>query len=221
MQAARRNAKKQDRSVEGCKLVTIAGEAAPVTGLEGTALIPVQTDVESPENCPAGEKIRRLQGEMATDKMIYESMGDKTIRRARSGSKLGGLGWKDSEMAVSVANWSLNKLSFKAAGKNSNFTARAKGTRFWFKAEPRRNNKTRRLTSNKPVPLPDISTTSMRSGVFAMDLAKNFMLIEKVRTAHSIAICSDLLTVGENLVQGTHMWMFEWEVGGTDGAGTI
>ncbi len=75
--------------------------------------------MESPENCPAGKKIRRLQGEMATDKMIYESMGGKTIRRARSGSKLAGLGWKDSKMAVSAANWSLNKLSFKAAGKNS------------------------------------------------------------------------------------------------------
>ena len=120
--------------VEGCKQVTIAGEAAPVTGLEGAALITVQTD-EVPL-CPARKRIRRLQGEIATDKMIIESKGGKAIRRDKSGCKIGGLGWKDSEMAVSVANWSLNSISFKAAGKASNFGARAKGTRFWFKAEP-------------------------------------------------------------------------------------
>ena len=123
-------------------------------------------------------------------------------------------------MAGAVANWALYALSYKAAGKWVNAATRIKGVRCWFKAEPRRKNKTRRLPRNLVIPLPDISTKSLRGGVYAMELAKNHLFYEKLRNAEAIAMCSDYTTVGDKSVQGTHLRTFNFEKGGTDGAGT-
>ncbi len=69
----------------------------------------------------------------------------------------------------------MNSLSFKAAGKTANAGLRIQGVRFWFKAEPLRNYKSRRnKKGTAEIPLRDISTPSMREGVFAMELAKNY-----------------------------------------------
>jgi hypothetical protein len=54
-------------------------------------------------------------------------MGGKAIRRDKSRYKLGGLEWKDAEMAAAVANWALYALSFNAAGKTSKAGLRTKG----------------------------------------------------------------------------------------------
>ena len=216
--SARRSANK----VEGCQPVSIASLAAPVTGLEGVDMVAMNEDSE--RQAALGQKKakhRRVQNEVATEKLIVESRGGKAIRRSADGHKLGGLEWKDTEMAAAVANWSLDALSFKAAAKTSNAALRRKGVRFWFQAAPRRSNQTRRLPKNRKLPLVDISYASMRDGVFAMELAKNYWLYVMLRTAEAVALCSDLTTTGDNHTQATYIRLFKFQDGGTDGAGTV
>ena len=172
---ASRNRRRGD--IAGCQRVAIAELDVGVTGLEGVQLV---SEADSSEPALGGgsaaKKRRRgrVQGEVAQDTLIIESKGGKAIRRAKSGMKVGGLEWKDSVMAGAVANWALNSLSFKAAGKTINAGLRVQGVRFWFKAEPRRHYKSRRRINGIPeLPLRDISTPSMCHCVFAMDLAKN------------------------------------------------
>jgi len=224
MDAASRARRRAD--VEGCHRVSVAGQAVEATGLEGATLV-AEDDAEAAlgESSDAKKKPRRVQGEVARDKLIVESMGGKEIRRAKSGHKIGGLRWKDTEMAGAVANWSLYSVSFRAAGKTTNAGLRTKGVRFWFKAAPLRHyNARRRLgskTSIPEIPLVDVSERSMRDGVFAMELAKNYHIHERLRNAQAAAICSDYTTVGDKSVQGTHLRTFDFEEGGTDGAGTL
>jgi hypothetical protein len=222
-QAERRARNRGD--VEGCHQVTIAGQAVETTGLEGVDLVSFPADAEAAESGATKKKARRVQGEVATEKLIVASTGGKAIRRSKSGKKIGGIEWKDCEVAGAVANWALNALSFKAAGKTSNAGLKKKGIQFWFRAEPRRNYTTRRRTGPKNempvIPLVDISTTSMRRAVDAMDLAKNYCFHERLLDADAVALCTDYSTVGDRIVQSTHTRMFKFEEGGTDGAGTL
>jgi hypothetical protein len=222
--AAGRNRRRGD--VEGCHRVTIAELAVGETGLEGVELVsePASAEPALGGGGAAKKKPRRVQGEVAQDKLIIESKGGKAIRRAKSGNKVGGLEWKDSVMAGAVANWALNSLSFKAAGKTANAGLRIQGVRFWFKAEPRRHYKSRRRIGPKDatpeIPLRDISTPSMRDGVFAMELAKNRCFYEKLANADAAALCVDYGSVADKLFQATHLRTFRFQDGGTDGAGT-
>ena len=227
----RRAKKREGGLVEGCHQVTIAQQVVEVTGLERALLVadPGSVAAGQGEGVAARKRPRRVQNEVARDKLIVESIGGKAIRTSASGKKIGGLRWKDHEMASAVANWSLLSLSFRAAGKTTNAGMRTKGVRYWFKAQPLRKYKTRRVargglgskTAAPEIPLVDISKTSMRDGVFAMELAKNFNIHERLRNAHAVALCSDYTTVGDKSVQGTHLRWFDIEDGGTDDNGTI
>jgi hypothetical protein len=208
----------------GCQEVTVAEMAPRVTGLEGVQLV---SEVDSAEPALGGgdaamKKRCRVKGEVAQDKLIVELNGGKAIRRATSGKKLGGLEWKDSVMLGAVANWALNSLSFKAAGKTANAGLRIQGVRFWFKAEPLRNYKSRRNKKGTPeIPLRDISTPSMREGVFAMELAKNYCFYDKVVKADAVALCVDYGSVSDKSFQASHLRTFTFQEGGTDGADTM
>ena len=217
---AGRNRKRDD--MEGCQRVTIAELAVGVTGLEGVELV-VDSDVPALGGGSAAKKRpRRVQGEVAQDTLFIESKGGKAIRRATSGKKVGGLEWKDSVMAGAVASWALHSLSFKAAGKTVNAGLRIQGVRFWFKAEPRRQYKSRRRKNATPeIPLRDISTPSMRDGVFAMDLAKNSWFYEKLVKADAVSLCVDYGSVADKSFQASHLRTFRFQDGGTDGAGTM
>ena len=214
--------------VDGCHQVTIAGQAVERSGLEGVDIVGLPAEAEATEGGgeegAAKKRPRRVQGEVATEKLIAASTGGKAIRRGKSGKKIGGMEWKDTEVAGAVANWALNSLSFKAAGKTTNAGLRNKGVRFWFKAEPRRNYKTRRRMGPKNkipvIPLVDVSTTSMRRGVFAMELAKNHVFYLRLQKADAITMCSDLSTVSDKAFQGTHIRTYEFGHGGVDGANT-
>ena len=134
---------KKSNNMGGCQEVTVAEMAPRVTGLEGVQLV---SEVDSAEPALGGvgaaiKKRCHVKGEVAQDKLIVELNGGKAIRRATSGKKLGGLEWKDSVMLGAVANWALNSLSFKAAGKTANAGLRIQGVRFWFKAEPLRSRR--------------------------------------------------------------------------------
>jgi hypothetical protein len=227
MNAAARKVRSGD--VEGCQRVTIADQAVDATGLEGVEMVSEANDsaVAALGGGGAGKKkSRRVQGEVAQDKLFVESKGGKAIRRAKSGYKLGGLEWKDSVMAGAVANWALYSMSFKAAGKTANAGLRIQGVRFWFKAEPLRHYKSRRRMGPKnsesipEIPLRDISTPSMRDGVFAMELAKNSLFREKLRDADAVAMCSDYGSASDKTFQASHVRTFKFQEGGTDGAGT-
>ena len=216
---AGRTRKRDDMA--GCQRVTIAELAVGVTGLEGVELV----DSDEPAlggGSAAKKRPRRVQGEVAQDTLFIESKGGKAIRRATSGKKVGGLEWKDSVMAGAVASWALHSLSFKAAGKTVNAGLRIQGVRFWFKAEPRRHYKSRRRKNATPeIPLRDISTPSMRDGVFAMDLAKNSWFYEKLVKADAVALCVDYGSVADKSFQASHLRTFRFQDGGTDGAGTM
>ena len=127
-------------------------------------------------------------------------------------------------MASAVANWALYSMSFKAAGKTANAGLRIQGVRFWFKAEPLRQYKSRRRKGQKnsipEIPLKDISTASMRDGVFAMELAKNSCFHQKLLDADAVALCSDYGSVSDKSFQASHLRTFKFEIGGTDGADT-
>ena len=222
--AAGRSRRRDD--VKGCQQVTIAQLSVVPTGLEGVKLV---SEADSAVAALGGEgqakkKPCRVQGEVAQDKLIVESKGGKAIRRAKSGLKIGGLEWKDSVMAGAVANWALYSMSFKAAGKTANAGLRIQGVRFWFKAEPLRNYKSRRRMGQKnsipEIPLRDISTASMRDGVFAMELAKNSCFHQKLIDADAVALCADYGSVSDKSFQASHLRTFKFEKGGTDGADT-
>jgi hypothetical protein len=215
---------RNSNNMGGCQQVTIAEMAPRVTGLEGVQLV---SEVDSAEPALGGggaamKKRCCVKGEVAQDKLIVELNGGKAIRRATSGKKLGGLEWKDSVMAGAVANWAMNSLSFKAAGKTANAGLRIQGVRFWFKAEPLRNYKSRRNKKGTPeIPLRDISTPSMREGVFAMELAKNYCFYEKLVQADAVALCVDYGSVSDKSFQASHLRTFTFQEGGTDGADTM
>ena len=222
MNAAARKVRSGD--VEGCQRVTIADQAVDATGLEGVEMVSEANDsaVAALGGGGAGKKkSRRVQGEVAQDKLFVESKGGKAIRRAKSGYKLGGLEWKDSVMAGAVANWALYSMSFKAAGKTANAGLRIQGVRFWFKAEPLRHYKSRRRMRPKnsesipEIPLRDISTPSMRDGVFAMELAKNSLFREKLRDADAVAMCSDYGSASDKTFQASHVRTFNFQEGGS------
>jgi len=209
-----------DIMMNGCHSVTIDGMKVGTTGLEGVQFV---LDPDSNVGGGGDEQKRpcRAQGEVAQDKLIIELKAGKAIRRSEAGIKKGGLEWKDSVMAGAVANWALNSLSFKAAGKAINAGLRIQGVRFWFKAEPRRHYKERRRNNaTTMLALRDISTASMRDGVFSMELAKNWHFFEKLRRADAIALCTDYGSVSDKSFQATHLRTFRLQAGGTDGAGT-
>jgi hypothetical protein len=215
---------RKSNDMGGCQQVTIAAMAPSVTGMEGVQMV---SEVDSAEPALGGggaamKKRCRVKGEVAQDKLIVELNGGKAIRRATSGKKLGGLEWKDSVMAGAVANWAMNSLSFKAAGKTANAGLRIQGVRFWFKAEPLRNYKSRRNKKGKlEIPLRDISTPSMREGVFAMELAKNCCFYEKLVQADAVALCVDYGSVSDKSFQASHLRTFTFQEGGTDGANAM
>jgi hypothetical protein len=223
-------AKKRRCNVEGCQQVTVPGQAVRATGLESVLLVPVSKPHPAETALcrwgAAKKKPRRIKGEMARDKLFVESKGSKAILRAYSGNKLelGGLEWKDTEMAGAVANWALLSLSFKAAGKTI-YTGLRTGARIFFKPEPLRNYDSRRRMGAKnavpEIPLVDISESSIRNGVFAMVPAKNHSLHDKLLKADAVAMCSDYGTVGDKMFQATHLLTFEFQEGGVDVAGTI
>ena len=76
-----------------------------------------EDDKEAEKSAPGAKKPRhRLQNEVATEKLIVESMGGKSIRRYTGGHKLGGLEWKDIEMAAAVHLHRHHHLEFAQEG---------------------------------------------------------------------------------------------------------
>ena len=141
--------------------------------------------------------------------------------RNDDGTCPGGLEWDNRVLLNAVLLYTLSHTSLKEAGSvGQSFLSRL-ALEAYVKAEPLRGCQSRRIDSEKPMPLfKPVSATSVRRGCAAFELAKNEATIDFFQNCHVLNAGYDGSGVGTWHFQCLHLRGLTRVVRWTDGAGT-
>ena len=147
--------------------------------------------------------------------------GPKKKQRNPDGTSPGGLAWDNRVLLNAVLTYVLSNTSFKEAGvAGLSFLSRS-ALEVFVKAEPLEGRLTRRIDSEKPMPVfKPISPGSVRFGVFALEQAKNEEFLKYILESQVLNIGYDGTSVGTWSVQCVYLRTLTRVIRYTDGAGT-
>ena len=224
----RRDKRRAQNCVMGHTRVNVADISQPETSLHR---IDFDAEIEEHErqlmekaNGPG--KARRTRGkgtpgEMGVVSIFVKLPGAKRKRVCADGTSPGGLEWDNRVLLNAVLLYLLSHTSLKEAGSAGISFLSKLALECFVKAEPRKGHQSRRIDDKTPVPVfKPISRDSVRTGVFALELAKNEEMIEWVRNCQVLNLGHDATTVGSWSVQCVHLRAIKRVYRYTDGAGT-
>ncbi len=113
-------------------------------------------------------------GEMGVESIFVKLPGGKRKRQNADGTRPGGLEWDNRVVLNAVLLYTLSHISSKEAGSAGlSFLSRL-SLEVYVKAQPLSGHQSRRIDSEKPMPLfKPVSAASVRCSTAAFELAKN------------------------------------------------
>ena len=224
----RRARKKKEDCLDGHTRVEIAGIPQPKTNMHRIDLLDQETECENKRmkeaNGPSKAKRKKgdgTTGEMGLVSVIVKLPGPKRRRETSDGAFPGGLEWDNRVLLNAVLLYVLSNTSLKEAGSAGMSFLSKLSLECFVKAEPRKGYQSRRIDKEKPLPVFNpISPGSVRSGVFALELAKNEELIKWLSKCDVINIGHDATSVGQWCLQCVYMRGLVRDFIFTDAAGT-
>ena len=158
---------------------------------------------------------------MAVESIFVKLPGGKRKRQNLDGTRPGGLEWDNRVLLNAVLLYTLSHTSLKEAGSvGQSFLSRL-ALEAYVKAEPLRGCQSRRIDSERPMPLfKEVSATSVRRGCAAFELAKNEEMIDFFRDYNVLNVGHDGTSVGSWSIQCVHLRGLTRVTLWTDEAGT-
>ena len=223
----RRAKHKEDDYVMGHKRVKVAEIQQPETSLHHIDLnSEIEHETQLMEEANGPSMVRRTRGagtpgEMALESIYVKLPGGKRKRKSADGTSPGGLEWDNRVLLNAVLLYTLAHSSLKEAGSAGlSFLSRL-ALECFIKAEPRNGYQSRRIDSDKAIPVfKPVSAASVRCGVAAFELAKNEEFGEWLRNCDVLNLGHDATSVGPWSVQCLHVRGIKRVYLYTDAAGT-
>jgi hypothetical protein len=212
----------------GHKRVKVADSQQPETSL---LTVDFKSEIEDDkfvefESEIGSSMVRRRRGagtpgEMGVESIVVKLPGGKRKRQHADGTRPGGLEWDDRVMLNAVLLYTLSHTSLKEAGSVGLSFLSRQALEVYVKAEPLGRHKSRRIDSEKPMPLfKPVSAASVRCGTAAFELAKNEEMIDYFGDCHVLNAGHDSTSVGPWHVQCLYARGLRRVIRYTDGAGT-
>jgi len=218
----------EKNAVMGHKRVKVADSQQPETSL---LTVDFKSEIEDDkfvefESEIGSSMVRRRRGagtpgEMGVESIVVKLPGGKRKRQNADGTRPGGLEWDDRVMLNAVLLYTLSHTSLKEAGSVGLSFLSRQALEVYVKAEPLGRHKSRRIDSEKPMPLfKPVSAASVRCGTAAFELAKNEEMIDYFGDCHVLNAGHDSTSVGPWHVQCLYARGLRRVIRYTDGAGT-